>query len=825
MKNKKIIASALAGVTMFSIMAMPGMDNLIPDSLRTSITADAATIGTIKTINHVQYDLYTNESGIKCASVCGYDGTITTMTIPNTVTTGGNTYTVCEIKDSAFSGSNLKKVYLQNATGLKKIGKSAFEQCDQMNTVYLSASVEEMGTYTFFHCDTLSTVQFASNYVLKVLPDNTFNNCRALRSITLPDSLIAIGGGAFDSCTALQSITIPKTVTSIGYSAFSGCTSLQRVLFQNSEAAINFKNFAFEGCTTLASISIPNKTKVIPGSCFAGCTSLSSVKLPTSLQEIGGSAFKNCSAWKGSITLGATVKTIGDEAFRGCSKITKVTMSDSVTQVGGGVFFGCTALSSVKLSNNITKLNFATGGSKAETARGFFGNCKSLTTVQLPVNCGVIYEGTFSGCDNMQTVSFMNDTATTGTYMKTIDGVLYSKDGTILLYCPQARTKTSHVISASVQTVRENAFDLVKNLQSITVKGCNTKFKKFSFVNCTKLTSMTVPTSHASLNPTDFIDIYRPVLSGTHISRVNGSAIVNTLSDHSAIPTFSSKYNTFLRKDFDKWSDLSFIRVYIEEYANYVVKNYTSVNDTELQKAKKLHDWLVKQVEYDSVEFHREVKDGKTVEIHNPNPKNHVDGSAFLHDRDGDGQIYTVCDGYARAYKILLNAAGIEAYRINATNTSGASSSGHAWNLVKIGGNIYHVDACWDDANIPVYFYFMKTDAEFAENHSSFLSWNTEEDRAICSKTGIAFRSTKAIGDLNQDGFYDQSDVDILAKICTQSIKPTADQIYAADVNMDGSVDITDIIIMNKIVGTNVLRKTPTGHYPTLFAYYVSNIL
>ena len=50
---------------------------------------------------------------------------------------------------------------------------------------------------------------------------------------------------------------------------------------------------------------------------------------------------------------------------------------------------------------------------------------------------------------------------------------------------------------------------------------------------------------------------------------------------------------------------------------------------------------------------------------------------------------YGVCDGYAKAYMMMLKKAGISAYRV--TNAS------HAWNAVKLDGNWYYIDCTWDD--------------------------------------------------------------------------------------------------------------------------------
>ena len=74
-----------------------------------------------------------------------------------------------------------------------------------------------------------------------------------------------------------------------------------------------------------------------------------------------------------------------------------------------------------------------------------------------------------------------------------------------------------------------------------------------------------------------------------------------------------------------------------------------------------------------------------------------------------------VCQGYALAYQLLVQRQGI-----GATITT-SDEMNHAWNLVQLGGNWYHVDVTWDD---PVpdtpgrdrHTYFLLDDAAMLEN-------------------------------------------------------------------------------------------------------------
>ncbi len=78
-----------------------------------------------------------------------------------------------------------------------------------------------------------------------------------------------------------------------------------------------------------------------------------------------------------------------------------------------------------------------------------------------------------------------------------------------------------------------------------------------------------------------------------------------------------------------------------------------------------------------------------------------------------------VCEGYAKAFQLLLNACNVN----NVYVTGSSKGIGHAWNTVQLADdNWYWYDLTWDDqpnmVNGKMYDYFCKTDNVFSVDHT-----------------------------------------------------------------------------------------------------------
>ena len=257
-------------------------------------------------------------------------------------------------------------------------------------------------------------------------------------------------------------------------------SSIKNAVVENGVTSIGAS--AFYDCYNLISVKIPNGVTSVGKNAFYYCTGLTSIEIPGSITDIGDSAFYNCENLTSNIVIPKGVKSIGGYTFYGCEKLMSIEIPDSVTSIGIWAFYDCKKLTSIKIPDSVTSIeNYA------------FTGCEYLTSIVLPKSVTSIGKRVFNnGCISLERIDVDPDNPN---YYSDEDGVLYNRDKTCLVSCPQKSTKTD-----GVKSIGNAAFNGCIGITRIEIPNSVISVEEDAFSYCKKLTSIKIPDSITSID-------------------------------------------------------------------------------------------------------------------------------------------------------------------------------------------------------------------------------------------------------------------------------------------------------------------------------------
>ena len=260
----------------------------------------------------------------------------------------------------AFSGcSKLTSVTIPPS--VTSIGQCAFYDCSNLMSVTIPKSVTTIGREAFYSCNRLASAgPIGGGYDVEFgwteeIPDNSFNYCRGLESVVIPEGITRIGDSAF-RFTDLKSVVLPSSVTSIGSFAFYWCEKLESVEIPNGVISIN--DDAFYHCIMLTTLCIPASVTEITGSPCAYSSSLKEIVVDPgnpsycSVEGVLYSADRNTliqypAGKEGTYTIPDGVRMLAYQSFRGCGKLSELVVPESVDTIEGWALGNCSGLTDI----------------------------------------------------------------------------------------------------------------------------------------------------------------------------------------------------------------------------------------------------------------------------------------------------------------------------------------------------------------------------------------------------------------------------------------------------------------------------------------------
>ena len=164
---------------------------------------------------------------------------------------------------------------------------------------------------------------------------------------------------------------------------------------------------------------------------FKGCKKLKEIILPSTLKKIGAYAFEECPIK--NITIPKSVKSIEPGAFAG-SSIKSITIPKTVKKLGEGVFGDCKKLESITMPGNIGVIKYEEPDDEYQPKSFVGDSCKSLKKIKFTTSLNINILKRVGKSGGFEVLA--NDPK-----YKSVNGLLYSKDGKTLLRIPLGRKR------------------------------------------------------------------------------------------------------------------------------------------------------------------------------------------------------------------------------------------------------------------------------------------------------------------------------------------------------------------------------------------------
>ena len=437
-----------------------------------------------------------------------------------------------QIDNYAFSLCKLE-IFISTPL-LSGLGTHVFEGASNLSQMVLSSNINKIGTYTFYGCNSLSTLYYYGNeesYIEKFMDKSSSILTDYNTSFLLIDNIlyysatkpIQTGNYWFYKDNTISKWEDNKFdpyvnyvyTTNEGYAVIEKYTGNEKNIsipkFLGGLTVNKIGEFAFANCNSLESITIPESVISIEESAFDGCSNLKYNEFNNGyyLGNNDNPYLWLIQAKNKNVTnyvVNEKTKFIYQGALNGCSSLTSITIpflgatKNGTTNTHFGYIFGASSESdgSSYIPSSLKEV-IITGGNRIYS--GTFLGCSNLTSITIPESVTSIGESAFSGCSSLTSITIPESVISIG------ESAFYNCSNLRNITIPESVTSigrsafsecsslTSITIPESVTSIGESAFYNCSNLASITIPDGVTSIGESAFSGCSSLTSITIPGS------------------------------------------------------------------------------------------------------------------------------------------------------------------------------------------------------------------------------------------------------------------------------------------------------------------------------------------
>lgn len=247
------------------------------------------------------------------------------------------------------------------------VDNGGFENCKGIRSMVLPAKISKIGKRAFANCENLNTINIP--YAVREIEESSFEGCRSLTGITIPDGVTTIGEAAFRDCDRLIRFIVPDACTYIGDYALWGCGKIQAITIPAKLERIG--RDVFRGCNELLRFAVEKENthfeSINEALIWKSKEQTSLIRYPSKRQDA-------------TVEIPAHVTEICEYAFECADNVVLIKTNQRCSVIQNYAFFCCQKLQKIEYTSGLQRIGeFATFGSPLITCDNIPGGVSFIS--------------------------------------------------------------------------------------------------------------------------------------------------------------------------------------------------------------------------------------------------------------------------------------------------------------------------------------------------------------------------------------------------------------------------------------------------------------